>query len=242
MGTTTLLAETSALLSRAGPNVIAVDLDMHRGDLHYRLDVPLSRGDYTIADLLPVLDEIDSRILGNALMKSPCGVFLLPSPSSASDADFIDWSHIRRLLPALAAECDYLLVDTPPAFNGVTRAAIDLVDSVVLVVTPEPACLGGARKALDEIRRQQCSPAEIILLVNRSRGNADPLPPSDIEAFLDLAPAAILSEDIPGCRKAENEGRLRVSVNSALSREMHAFITQLLKIRYRATIRRAATS
>src|SRR5450756_3166913 len=93
VGTTTLAAETAGSLSRRRRRVAAVDLDIFRGDLHYRLDLPLSRGTHTLADLLPVLDEVDGRILDNAL--STC--CLLYTSDAADDLLCVDLGG-RRII------------------------------------------------------------------------------------------------------------------------------------------------
>lgn len=225
MGTTTLVAETAALLSRYGRKVVAVDLDLYRGDLHYRLDVPVSRGTHTLVDVLPVLDEMDHRVLENALETCPCGARLLPAPASSLEASGVRALHIMKLLPALAGEFDHVIVNTPPALTGVVTAALKASDLIVLVVTPELACLGGARKTLDEIRSLELTTR---LVVNRSLCDIDSFTEADIENFLILQVTAVLPEDTARCRRAGDEGLLltseRSSVSQAIEELVHRFI------------------
>ena len=221
VGTTTLAAETAALLSRYGRKVVAVDLDLYRGDLHYRLDVQVSRGTHTLVDVLPVLDEVDGRVLENALETCPCGARLLPAPTSCIEASGVQASHVMKLLPALAGEFDHVILDTSPALTGAVTAALKASDLIVLVVTPELACLGGARKTLDEIRSLELTTR---LVVNRTLFDIDSFTEADIEAFLVLRVTAVLPEDTARCRRAGDDGRFLTSERSAVSQAVEELV------------------
>jgi Flp pilus assembly CpaE family ATPase len=168
---------------------------------------------------------MDHRVLENALETCPCGARLLPAPASSLEASGVRALHIMKLLPALAGEFDHVIVDTSPALTGVVTAALKASDLIVLVVTPELACLGGARKALDEIRSLEPTTR---LVVNRSLCDIDSLTEADIEAFLVLRVTAVLPEDTVRCRRAGDEGRLltreRSAVSQAVEELVHRFI------------------
>jgi Flp pilus assembly CpaE family ATPase len=230
VGTTTLVAETTAVLSRYGLKVVAVDLDLYRGDLHCRLDLPITRGTHTLADLLPVLDEADSRILGNALSICGCGARLLPSPSSSTDAGMVEDRHIRKLLPALSQEFDYILIDIPCLLNRVTTAAIDYSNLIVLVVTSELACLGGAKRAIAEMETLGKRGHRTALVVNRTLEDVDLLSMTDIESFLDLQATAVLPEDTRACRRAGDAGRLLTSERSTLGQAIADFVQSIIRM------------
>jgi pilus assembly protein CpaE len=231
VGTTTLVAETAALLSNYGRKVVAVDLDLFRGDLHYRLDAPISRTTHTLVDVLPVLSEVDGRVLENALETCPCGARLLPAPVSSIESRAVQEPHIMKLLPALAGEFDHVIVDTPPALTEVVTATLNASDLIVLIVTPELACLGGALKALDEIRSPEL---ETKLVVNRSLGDIDTLIEADIESFLNLRVAAVLPEDTARCRRAGDEGRLLTSERSSLGQAVEELVHRIFFLKSEA--------
>ncbi|MCJ7745244.1 MAG: AAA family ATPase [Actinobacteria bacterium] len=228
VGTTTLAAETAGSLSRRRRRVAAVDLDIFGGDLHYRLDLPLSRGTHTLADLLPVLDEVDGRILDNALSTCGCGARLLPSPASSAAAGFVEERHIKKVLHALAREFDYVIVDTPCSLDRVTAAALDASGLVVLVITPELACLGGAKKALVEMETLGMVDHQTALVVNRSLDDADLFTVRDIESFLSLPVNFVLPEDTIMCRRAGDEGRLLTSEHSRLSQAVEELVDRII--------------
>ncbi len=207
MGTTLLASEVTALLAREAPGVAAVDLDLHRGALHYRLDVPLSRDTFTIRDLLPVLDDLSDLVLDNALSHCPCGARLLPAPGGTDPGFAPSPEEIRALGAALSASFTRVIVDTPPALDPVTLDVVTTADLVVLVVTPELACLGGAKKALETMGSHGVGGAHVRLVVNRSLGDDDAVNLSDFESYLGLPVAFLLPEETVRCRRAADEGR-----------------------------------
>ena len=75
-----LAAELARLLASSGRRVLAVDADMQRGSLHYRLDVPVGRATFSVADVLPVLDDLSPDLLRGAVSETSSGAWLLPSP------------------------------------------------------------------------------------------------------------------------------------------------------------------
>lgn len=152
VGVTTLVAECATALSVAGFNVAAVDLDLYRGDLHFRLDVPVAAATHTVIDLLPVAGELDRGVADNALTRCRDGAGLLPAPRDGSGAAAADAASVAALIAGLAPLFDHVLLDTGCRYDAPVAAALSVADRLVLVVTPEIASVGGARRALDASR------------------------------------------------------------------------------------------
>lgn len=222
VGTTFLASEVTALLAREAPGVAAVDLDLHRGAMHYRLDVPLSRDTFTIGDLLPVLDDLSDLVLDNALSHCPCGARLLPAPGGIDPGFAPSPGEIRALGTALSTSFTYVIVDTPSSLDPVTLDVVTAADLVVLVVTPELACLGGARRALETMGSHGVNRAHVRLLINRSLGDDDAVNLSDFESFLGLPVAVVLPEETVRCRRAADEGRFVAYDRSPLGQGIQA--------------------
>jgi len=231
VGTTTLASEAAAILAGSGRNVAAVDLDVYGGDLHYRLDVPVTRDTHTVSDLLPVIDDLDARILENALSTCPCGARILPAPTTHSGAAAIGPDHVGKVLAAMAAEFEHVIVDTSVAVDRMISPAFDLAELVVLVVTPEIACLGGARRELDEVVSYGGERPDIALVVNRSLGTSDAVSPVEVESFLRMTATVVLPEDTARCRRLADEGRHVTSERSALGHSIYSLMRHLFVLR-----------
>lgn len=229
VGTTTLASEAAAILAGSGRGVVAVDLDLYRGDLNYRLDVPATRDTHTFADLLPVLGELDARILDNALSRCRCGARMLPAPVSPGEASTIEPDHVRRLLKALTGEFEQVIVDTPVAGDQLAPA-LESADLLVLVVTPEVSCLGGARRVLDSVFSTGGKRPDLALVVNRSLGASDAVSASELESFLQRPATAVLPEDTSRCRRLADEGRLITSERSSVGHGIAALVRSLFAL------------
>lgn len=227
VGTTFLAAESAAALSAQGLRVAAVEAGLHRGGLHYRLDVPLTRETFTLADLLPVLDDLTDRALDNALSECPCGARLLPSSNGVGLEPFMTSERFEALAPALAARFDQVIFDTPSLLDGAAIASLAAADLVVLVVTPELGCLGGARQALGALAESGVGSRKPALIVNRSLGDQDTITLSDIESFLDLPVTIVLPEETARCRRVTDEGRFAFQERSTLGQGIGVMVRRL---------------
>lgn len=224
VGSTMLAAETAQVLASTR-QVAVVDMDLYGGDLHYRLDAPLRRDTHTLADLVPVLADPDEDMIRNALTESPAGPLILPAPRTPDDAAAIEPAHVSTLIPVLARLFDHVIVDTACRLDGPTCAALGCADTVVLVVTPEVACVGRARRSLEALAPAGRGP-RVFIVVNRSLGKRDLLGLAEIEAFLERTASVVLPED-PSCRKVVDEGRFVTSERTPLGRGLAAFCHRL---------------
>ncbi|PKQ28097.1 MAG: hypothetical protein CVT63_04490 [Candidatus Anoxymicrobium japonicum] len=220
VGTTMLATEMTMALASVGRRVAALDADLDRGSMHYRLDVSVGRATFSIADVLPVLEDITDDALRGALSTCPCGASLLPPPVGRAGLAPPDAAHAGKLLSALASNFDYVIIDTRAALDPFTTGLLMASDLIALVVTPELACLGGAKRAVTALDALPGERPRIELLINRSLGARDLVTRGDIESYLGMKASAVLPEDTAMCRRLEAECKSLLSDRSALSCEV----------------------
>jgi pilus assembly protein CpaE len=210
-----LLAAETAMLWADHHRVVSVDADLWRGTLHYRLDLPVKRGTFTITELLSVGDELSGHALEQTLARCPAGPWHVPSgPVSRAMAS----SEAGAALVAALRDCfDRVVIDTAYSSDEFTSGLLSASDLVVLVVTPELAGLGGARRALDHIESIASRRPPAFVVVNRSLGTRDTVSKEDIESFLGTQVRAVLPEDTARCRRLANECRPLTSERSPLA-------------------------
>lgn len=226
-GASTLAAEIAWVLAMTGRRVAAIDADLDRGCLHYKLDFPVSRSTLSLADVLPVLGEASEDTVAGSLGDCPSGACLLPAPQHAVSVHAPPLGTATRLVGALRPRFDHVVIDTGPSLDGFTSEVLAACDVVIIVAVPELACLGGARKAVAALRSAPAGAPSTRLVVNRSLGQADLVPPAELESFLGIRASAVLQEDAARCRRLANECRAICSDRSPLAREMEKFITAL---------------
>jgi Flp pilus assembly CpaE family ATPase len=118
-------------------------------------------------------------------------------------------------------------VDTAACADPFTAGLLRASDLVVLVVTPELACLGGARRALATLDSLPGGRPRIEMVINRSLGARDIVTRGDVETFLEMRAAAVLPEDTVRCRRLADECKPLSSERSPLAQAVLEFIRAL---------------
>jgi len=139
-GATTLAGGLALAWARAGRPSRLVELDLERGDLAGSWSVPAGR---TLADLAPVLGELEPGHVERAAYPHPTGCSLLLAPGvPGADASW-DAAAVAALITA-AASGVACAIDGGPGLGRASAAAAACGASVVLVCPPS---LSGARRA-----------------------------------------------------------------------------------------------
>ncbi|MGH3921949.1 MAG: polysaccharide biosynthesis tyrosine autokinase, partial [Pseudonocardiaceae bacterium] len=148
-GKTTTVCNLAVSLARAGHRVIAVDCDLRKPRLHefFGLDnaVGLTSalvGDVSLADAVqPVPGEPRLAVVTSGPLP--------PDPSA-----LLSSSRCSEILAVLAAEADFVLLDSPPVLP-VTDAVIlaGLVDAVMMVVAIDATTRDSADRATQLLER-----------------------------------------------------------------------------------------
>jgi pilus assembly protein CpaE len=148
-GKTTLATNLAAVLADRGRHeVCLVDLDLAFGDVAIALQLFPAR---TIGDALPMADNLDFPALQALLTPHSPGLCTLVAPLEPGIAESIPASLISDVLTMLRAHFDYVVVDTPPAFDDQVLAAFDLSDVVALLATLDIPALKNLKITLETL-------------------------------------------------------------------------------------------
>lgn len=139
VGRTTLAANLASAVVQAGRRAAAVDLDSQNGLAHH-----FGRGlafESGIADPEGEIRALDRR---DTRAEASCIPFGNPTPEALQAVEqklLADAGWLRRrLLGAIPAGCDLVLLDTPSYRSPWTVRALEIADLVLSLVTPDPAC------------------------------------------------------------------------------------------------------
>ncbi|MFM8944378.1 MAG: CpaE family protein [Actinomycetota bacterium] len=144
-GTTFVATHLASALAARSLETILVDLDIAFADLTHALGIRDERR--TLADLLPVLDELTDRHLQGALERHGAGFRTLLAPADASVG--LGESEVAGLLGVLRGEADRVVVHVPRGMDAATRAALSGATRVAVVLQPDVLSVRAARRALD---------------------------------------------------------------------------------------------
>jgi pilus assembly protein CpaE len=191
-GKTAVSANLAVALAQRFPGrVVAVDLDLQFGDLTTALSLTPER---TLAQLTRT-PQIDATAVKLFLTPHESGLYVMAGANDPVDADSVGQAHISEVLPLLAQNFDYVIVDTPAGLDERTLAAIDCATDLLLVSSLDVTSIRSLRKALDALTRIGVSAARQLVL-NRADSKVG-LAPSDAEEAIGLK----ISCSIPSSRE-----------------------------------------
>jgi pilus assembly protein CpaE len=170
-----------ALAQRHPGRVVAVDLDVQFGDLGTALSLT---PEHTLAQLART-SQIDATTVKLFLTPYEHGLYVLAGADNPADADSVTHTHVSAVVPLLAQNFDYVLVDTPAGLDERTLAAIDCATDLLLVSSLDVTSIRSLRKALDALD-QIAVKAPRTLVLNRADAKVG-LNPSDAEEALGLS-------------------------------------------------------
>jgi pilus assembly protein CpaE len=193
-GKTAVSSNLSVALAQRHPGrVVAVDLDVQFGDLGLALSLSPER---TLAQLARS-SQIDATTLKLHLTPTTDGLFMLAGANDPVDADSIGHAHVSQVLPMLAENFDFVVVDTPAGLDELTLAALECATDLLLVSSLDVTSIRSLRNALDAFDHIGIS-AERTLLLNRADSKVG-LNPSDAEDVMGMKIACSIpsSREIP---------------------------------------------
>jgi Flp pilus assembly CpaE family ATPase len=149
-GATFVATHLAAGLADRGRRCVLVDLDSGFADVTIALGIdPKSR---TIADLVPVLDELGPDHLQEALQSHPRGFSVLPAPSDPTSDGELPPGLYRATIALLAGAFEVVVVHLPRALDETFRAVVRLADDVLVVLAPDLFSLHAARRVSQALR------------------------------------------------------------------------------------------
>lgn len=171
VGASTLAAQLSLAALGEGQErkVALIELDLQGGDLRTLLNAQAKR---SVLDLAAVAEDLNLRHLEEALYVHRSGLRVLLAPEHGEHADEVDETAARRVLEAVRAVHDVVVVDIGATVTEANAVAAELATSALVVATPDVLTLQAAKRLLAIWQRLQVrEPTEVTVVLNRvSRG------------------------------------------------------------------------
>lgn len=123
----------------------------------------------SIADLVPELEaggepeSLDTFVIGHST-----GLRVLLAPPSPEMAELVTATAVRRVVEALRARHDLVVVDCPPAFGETTLAVLDAADTILAVLTLEITSIKNIRLFLEVAEQLGYERDKLVLVLNRA--------------------------------------------------------------------------
>ena len=193
VGKTTVAVNLAlALADRGARRVCLVDLDLAFGDVAITLQLFPS---HTIEHAIGSEETLDASLVGSLLTRHEDGVMVLPAPTQPDVRERVTPALVASALAALRETFDFVVVDTAPAFDEPTLAALDDTDECVVVATLDVPTLKNVRVALETLEALGIARGHRHLLLNRA-DDAVGIGPEKVESILGLSVAARVATSV----------------------------------------------
>lgn len=201
VGKSTLAANLAVALHQVtGQRTHLVDLGLQFGDLDLLLNLQPHK---TLADLVPVMHDLDARILDQILTPTPIGVRLLSAPVAIEDGEGVTGDHLERAFEAFKAQRGWTVVDCASHLDEVSMRAIELADEVLVPMTFDLATIRRVSRVFTAWEQLGVDVGKVKLVAWAQRGE---IAASDVARTLNRPVSYQLPWDPEGVAAAVNQG------------------------------------
>ncbi|MGQ9458521.1 MAG: response regulator [Anaerolineae bacterium] len=204
VGVSTLAVNLAYALAKGQDRPVALaDLALESGHAALMLDL---RPRLSWADLAQQeAGGLDVEMVQRAMVRHESGLHLLAAPPSPALSELVSPRAANAILSMLVEHYAYVVVDTASTLNEVTLAALDLSDTILLLLAPELASLKLASVSL-EIFDSLGYPASRTLLVVNWTFPQGGLGQKHIESALHKSVQAVIPYERTAVVQAINRG------------------------------------
>ncbi len=147
-GKTSISTNLSTIYAQKGKNVILLDADLRRPQVHKAMDITnhlgltdLLRGNHDLQDVVQKIDKLESlKIIGSGSLP--------PNP-----AELLSSVRMEQILLALCNKYDVIVIDSPPSIVADSQILSSKVDAVLLVLQPGKTPKEAAKATEELIKR-----------------------------------------------------------------------------------------
>ncbi len=211
IGKTAISVNIASSLAHDSKNsVLIIDFDTTFGDVGLAMDID---SHHTTARAATYLDSLDREAFKERLVEHHSGAFVLPAPPQFGEWLAVEPEALERLVQFTSEFFDYVIVDTPGAYNDAVASAISVADHLFIVTSMERTSVKNTRLLLEVLQEENYPDERILVIANHTDRNSG----ADItEVAPQLGRASIW--EIPfdaAMRLASQEGRPIVLWNAA---------------------------
>jgi pilus assembly protein CpaE len=200
-GATFVATHLCAALARLRHRAVLVDMDVVFAGASAAVGVLPADGHRTIADLVPLGEEIAPRHVEDVVWRHPEGFGVLLAPGDERAAASIRGSNYRSAVDAARRTCDVVVLHVPRGLDEVVRTGLELADRILVVLGLDVASFRDGRRAVDAVGRgDRCA-----FVVNRATRSE--ISPKDVERVFGTPAIAVIPSD-RAVGAAQDRGRL----------------------------------
>lgn len=154
------------LMDKNKKRVSLVDTNYQFGDVALMLDL---HPKYSVYDILPVIEQLDSKILDSFLTTHSSGVKVLPAPLDISTSlQGINSKTTMKILDTLSRMNDYIVIDTSSYFSDDVLNIFKDTDYLVIVSSKDTPSIKNLKIALQILEQIKFPEENTYIILNRA--------------------------------------------------------------------------
>ena len=229
-GVTTLAVNLAvALKQETNSPVLLVDADIHTADIDIFLSV-FSK--HSILDLMDLDHAVDKELLQSVITEHATGITVIRGDSRLQFLDMpFESGQMGNLARELILSWDgYIIFNTTNGLDRLTAEILDIVDTVLLVATPQLPAIRATRNFLDLAEAAEDKSGKWQVVMTSYQTNKA-LKTADIEASIQHPIKATITEDSVLVSTSINRGVPLVASHrkSLVSKDILALARQLVE-------------
>jgi pilus assembly protein CpaE len=190
VGSTFVATHLAQAFARRGLDCVLIDGDPTYGDVSAAIGVPLDDV-HTIADLLPLVNELSGAHLDDATWTHPAGFRALAAPDpvrarEVTPADVVGIVHVA------ASSADAVVLSLPREVGGLTIAGLESSDRVLEVLSLDVSSFRAATRGLEAFSPLRLG-GRVGFVVNRATRSE--VTPGDVERVFGAEPLVVVPSD-----------------------------------------------
>ena len=181
IGKTTISVNLATALAREKKqSVLIVDFDTSFGDVALGLNVNPTM---TTARMARAYRDMDRNEFRSEMILHESGAFVLPAPARLGEWLSVRPSDLQEMVTYAAELFDYVLVDTPGAYNDAVSAGIEIADHALIVSSLEITSAKNTALLLEALRSEGYAEERTVVVANHTVADTG-FTPVDLAAML----------------------------------------------------------
>jgi pilus assembly protein CpaE len=204
-GATFVATHLAAAFARRDAETVLVDMDSLFGDVAAALGrASADEAARTIADVVPVADELTAQHLDEVMWRHPEGFRALLGPIDPIAADDLDGGFFRSVVEVARHTCEQVVLSTPRHLGSATRVAFRDADRTLFVLSLDVFSFRDAQRALAALEGEVDADS-VSFVVNRA--TRAEVTAKDVERVFGSPAIAVIPFDRKAA-EAQDRGRL----------------------------------
>lgn len=224
-GTSTIVANTAVALANVGKKALIIDLDLQFGDANLFLNIEPKD---TIVELSRDPDGISIERINATVEMHSLGFSVLCAPKTPEYADYVNVSHIEKLIENVRPYFEYILIDLGTNYADSTLAALRNCDEIHMITNLDLPSLKNLKATMNILSTLRID-NKVKLVITKNRPSL--IKVTEFENLIQKKNYAVIVSDRATCDKAMNSGIPFVlsSPRSAISKDIVKYTNQIIE-------------